>query len=110
MNGQYHLINRKGNKFKFYWAPMHPEINRTDYSKWGVAVVDLDWKTYDPRPLHLRAKPLDYELQPTFQVLSFPIIGGEEYRNTYWVLGSHHLWQAIRVFEKGGKDAVWASG
>lgn len=36
MNGQYHLINRKGNKFKFYWAPMHPEINRTDYSKWGV--------------------------------------------------------------------------
>lgn len=34
MNGQYHLINRKGNKFKFYWAPMHPEINRTDYSKW----------------------------------------------------------------------------
>ncbi len=78
--------------------------------KWGVAVVDLDWKTYDPRPLHLRAKPLDYELQPTFQVLSFPIIGGEEYRNTYWVLGSHHLWQAIRVFEKGGKDAAWASG
>ena len=54
---------------------MHPEINHTDYSKWGVAVVDLDWKTYDPSCCE--AKPLDYELQPTFQVLSFPIIGGK---------------------------------
>ena len=64
MNGQYHLINQKGNKFKFYWAPMSPDIKWGKYDNWGVAVVDLDWATSDPRPFHLRAKPLEYELKP----------------------------------------------
>lgn len=40
MNGQYHLINQKGNKFKFYWAPMSPDIKWGKYDNWGVAVVD----------------------------------------------------------------------
>lgn len=110
MNGQYHLINRKGNKFKFYWAPMDPSLNRCDYSKWGVAVVDLDWKTYDPRPLHLKAKPLPYDLKPFCQVLRFPIINGKEYRSTYFELKTHHILGAIRSFENGQVDYGWASG
>lgn len=110
MNGQYHLIVRKNNKFKFYWAPLHLSLSRCDYSKWGVAVVNLDWETYDPRPLHLRAKPLDYDLKPFFQVLRFPIIDGEENRSTYFQLESHHILGAIRAFENGQADYEWASG
>ncbi|MDR1605555.1 MAG: hypothetical protein LBS41_00445 [Streptococcaceae bacterium] len=110
MNGQYYLINKKGNKFKFYWAPVSPDIVRGKYNNWGVAVIDLDWQTYDPRPLHLRAKPLGYDLQPHFQVLRFPTIDGQEYQSTYPQLSSHHILTAIRAFDKGERYACWISG
>ncbi len=55
IEGKFYLIKRQGTKYKFYWAPYDPAPKR-DFEDWGVAVVDLSWKTEDPRPLHLRQK------------------------------------------------------
>ncbi len=48
---------------------MSPQLKKSNYDNWGVAVVNLDWKTYDPRPKHLRATLLGYELQPRINPL-----------------------------------------
>ncbi|WEV60166.1 hypothetical protein OZX68_04385 [Streptococcaceae bacterium ESL0729] len=109
MNGKYHLIVQKGNKFKFYWAPMDPEIKKDDYSNWGVAAVDLTWKVKNPSFIHLNTEPSDEEVKPRFQVLRFPTIEGEEYRSTY-VLESYRTFAAVLAFKKGQKDFFWACG
>lgn len=109
MNGQYRLINRKGTKFKFYWAPYSPWPER-DYADWGVAVVDLAWPILDPRPKHLRAKPLDYELKPFVQILRDPVIKGELDRSYRYTVLNSHLRSAIEAFMRGKRDYVWISG
>ena len=111
MNGKCFLINRKGTKFKFYWAPLSPAPTPSaGFEQWGVAVVDLSWPIEDPRPLHLRAKPLPYSLKPPVQILRDPHIPGfedEDFRSQ--VLG-YHMYQAIQVFSQNKSYYSWASG
>ena len=76
IEGKFYLIKRQGTKYKFYWAPYDPAPKR-DFEDWGVAVVDLSWKTEDPRPLYLRKKKIF--LQPWIQILRYTelVLSGE---------------------------------
>ncbi|MDY2640266.1 hypothetical protein ACQRBI_01910 [Lactobacillus johnsonii] len=78
LEGKYYLIKRSDHKWKFYWAPYEP-APKNDFDDWGVAVIDTHWKTDDPRPKHLRGKPLGYQLQPWIQVLRDPNVYSEKY-------------------------------
>ncbi|MDB6231047.1 hypothetical protein ACTQV8_09710 [Lactobacillus amylovorus] len=76
IEGKFYLIKRQGTKYKFYWAPYDPAPKR-DFEDWGVAVVDLSWKTEDPRPLHLRQKKIF--LQPWIHILRDPNVYSERF-------------------------------
>lgn len=78
LEGKYYLIKRNGYRWKFYWAPYEPAPEK-DFDDWGVAVIDASWKTEDPRPKHLRAAPLGYQLQPWIQILRDPNVYSEKY-------------------------------
>ncbi|MCH3904768.1 MAG: hypothetical protein LKF01_04600 [Lactobacillus sp.] len=77
LEGKFYLIKHVGTKWKFYWAPYEPAPER-DFEDWGVAVIDTSWKIKDQRPKHLRAKPLDYQLQPWVQILRDPNVYSEK--------------------------------
>lgn len=110
MNGKYYLIKKAGTKYKFYWAPLSPWPER-DFEDWGVAVIDFSWITEDPRPKHLRAASLGYELKPKCQVLRDPKIDGVRdggYR--YVVLGTGHVRRCLLGMDERHRYACWESG
>ncbi|WP_438762963.1 hypothetical protein [Enterococcus sp. AZ194] len=61
------MKKRQGTKYKFYYAPIG--FSTRDLSVWGVIVLDFSWRVEDPRPLHLRQKPLGYQLMKPYQIL-----------------------------------------
>lgn len=110
MNGQYYLIKKSGTKYKFYWAPLSPWPER-NFEDWGIAVIDFSWITEDPRPKHLRATPLGYQLKPKYQVLRDARIDGvrdDSYR--YMVLGTGHVYNCLRDMNEKDRYASWAAG
>lgn len=104
------MIKKAGTKYKFYWAPLSPWPER-DFEDWGVAVIDFSWITEDPRPKHLRAASLGYELKPKCQVLRDPKIDGVRdggYR--YVVLGTGHVRRCLLGMDERHRYACWESG
>lgn len=122
MNGMYVLKSIEGTLYVFYWAPVHPEFTYPNppldelNQKWGVAVVDTSWVINDPRPKHLRAEPLGFELHKPYDILSYPIIEGKPFKYDYPL---KHYANFIRPIAKNGlykddgskRDIYWwASG
>lgn len=110
MNGQYYLIKKIGTKYKFYWTLRSPWPKK-NFEDWGVAVIDFSWVTEDPRPKHLRAAPLGYQLKPRYQVLRNPEIDGvrdSSYR--HMVLGTGHVYGCLLKMSEFRRYAGWESG
>lgn len=88
MNGMSVLKSISGTRYEMYWAPVTPELTFPNPSqeeleiKWGLVVIDLSWVVEDPRPKHLRAKPLGYDLKPPYEIVTYPRIDGKLYDKT----------------------------
>lgn len=108
MNGQYYLIVRKNDHYKFYWAPYSPyplpklskELTQSDkaadeslFKNWGLAILDVSGESLK------------------FQVLRQPEIAVDYEMN--WersVLHTHHILGAIRCWENGRHYFTWMAG
>lgn len=88
MNGMSVLKSNSGTCYELYWAPVTPELTFPNPSqeeletKWGLVVIDLSWVVEDPRPKHLRAKPLGDDLKPPYEIVTYSRIAGKLYDKT----------------------------